>query len=346
MKNKLKFEQAINCITPRIQSILEKLSDDTKENTQEIRLRNEKPVMLIGSYGYLFLNGSGRASYICTQTSLSIKSEELTDTFNRICKYSVHSNQSSIVNGYITIEGGHRAGICGTGVGDGQSVASVRDISSINLRVASQCIGSSDEIINKLFRDGLKSVIIAGAPLTGKTTILRDMARQISGGSLDRYYKTAIVDERKEIAAVKNGVPQNDVGINCDVLDMYPKGTGIMSALRSLSPEIIICDEVGDIDEIRAIEAGINSGVKFIASVHAESYKDIIKRPQIKSLVQSGAFDFLVLLKSGKDPGQISKIYGMDELTNEVSGNCIHYDFLCDGRTVFKPKIITKDKNT
>ena len=346
MDNEKRFEQAISCISPKVRVLLANLPQEIKQQTQEIRLRNEKPIVIVGSYGCRFLSGAGRVSYICTQSSSKISSSELADTFNKICGYSVHSNQDGILNGYITIEGGHRAGICGTGVCERNKITAVRDIASINLRIAGEHFGAADEVVCRLFSSGLKSVIVAGAPSTGKTTILRDMARQISGGTLESYYKTVIIDERKEIAATKSGVPQNDVGINCDVLDMYPKGQGIVTAIRSMSPEIIICDEIGAMDDVDAIESGINSGVKFAVSVHASSYDEIKNRPQIKRLMDSGAFDYVVLLKSGFKPGVIAKIYEVGEMKNEVFSNNINYDFLYSSGKIFKPKIISKDKIT
>lgn len=344
MENKKRFEQAISCVSPKVRSLLLNLPQEIKENTQEIRLRSDRPITIVGNYGCRFINQTGRVSYICTQNSAIISSGEITDTFNRICGYSVHSNQNDILNGFITLEGGHRAGICGTGVCESDKIVAVRDVSSINLRIAGEHFGAADEIISKLYSNGLKSVIIAGAPCTGKTTILRDMSRQISGGILENYYKTVIVDERKEIAAVKGGKPQNDVGINCDILDMYPKGQGILTAIRSMSPEIIICDEIGAMDDALAIESGVNSGVKFAVSVHASSYGEIKKRPQVKKLIDIGAFDYIVLLKSGTKPCVISQFYEVGEFKNEMHSNNVYYDFLYNSGQVFKPKIISKNK--
>lgn len=346
MDNIKRYDQAVSCVSPKIRALLLSLPDELKEETQEIRLRGDRPIALIGKYGIRFLSGAGRATYICTQSSFKISQSELIDTFNRVCGYSVHSNQESILNGYITIEGGHRAGICGTGVFENNKISAVKDVASINLRIAGEHFGAANEVVGRLFSNGLKSVIIAGAPSTGKTTILRDMARQLSGGTLENYYKTVIIDERREIAAIKNGIPQNDVGVNTDILDMYPKSQGILTALRSMSPEIIICDEIGSMNDATAIDEGVNSGVKFAVSVHASNFEEIKKRPQVKSLLDSGAFDYIVLLKSGSTPGTILKIFEVGDMGNEVSSNNIYYDFLHSNGKIFKPKIITKDKTT
>lgn len=345
MDNLIKFEQAVSVLSSKIRAILLNLPESVKIKTQEIRLRSNKPIIIIGTYGCRFLSSTGRASYICSQNSKVITANELAETFNRICEYSVHSYQDSIINGYITIDGGHRAGICGTGVCCDEKISSLRDVSSINLRIAGEHIGAADEIICKLFSNSLKSIIIAGAPSTGKTTILRDLSRQLAGGCAGDYFKTVIVDERREIAATKNGIPQNDIGVNCDVLDMFPKNVGILTALRSMSPDIIICDEVGSIADASAIDSGINSGVKFAASVHASTFEELQNRPQISKLLDSGAFDNVVLLKSCQTPGIISKIYEVGEIQNEICSNNVYYDFLHSNGKIFKPKIVTKDKN-
>lgn len=162
------------------------------------------------------------------------------------------------------------------------TVKSFRDISSVNLRIAHEIPGAADEIYPSLFSQGIVSAIIAGPPLSGKTTLLRDLARRLSGVSGGRYYRVAIVDERGEIAASSGGCPQCDVGFS-DVLTGYPKDVGILTALRTLSPQIIICDEIGNLSETKRILEGMNSGVNFSSVSMSAKMKTCVAVPPRRS---------------------------------------------------------------
>ncbi len=318
-----RFDNAVANITPRIQKLLMDISSEDKENIWEIRMRNNAPVILFGSGGVFFLNRNSRISRLYSDSAVTMNLAEINDTFTRLCGYSVHTHSETIANGFVSVEGGHRAGICGTAVFSDNEISSVRDISSINLRIARENTQASKQLCELLFSDGLRSIIIAGPPTSGKTTMLRDLTRRLSSGFCGNYYKTVVIDERGEIAAVHRGNAGNDVGLNCDVLSAYPKGEGILTALRSLSPEIIICDEVGGMAEIEAIESGLNSGVKFAVSVHASSREELLSRPQIRRLLMTFAFDEIVLLKGGCSPCVISKIFRTGELLNEISRDIV-----------------------
>ena len=329
------YDQAIAILCPRIREILDRIPTQIKAQIQEIRLRGCQPVLLIGLNGTCFISETGRVSYILSSAAVRISHEEVTECFHAICGYSVHSFQESICNGYITLPGGHRAGICGTAVCENGKTKAVHDIASINLRVARQVIGAADALIEKLFRKEVPSVLLAGGPGSGKTTLLRDLARQLSTGGGGGSLRVAVVDEREEIAAVYEGVAQNDLGYNCDVLSGYPKSEAILSALRSLSPEVIICDEAGGMEEIQAIEAGVNAGVKFIASIHASTKEELLHRPQARRLLETGAFDRVVMLAGGGLPGRISQIYRAEELIDEICGDVLHSGCLHRDRPVF-----------
>ncbi|MCR4615300.1 MAG: Flp pilus assembly complex ATPase component TadA [Clostridiales bacterium] len=315
-----KFDEAVEFVVPRIRNVLSSLSPLTKESTYEIRMRANKPVVLVTAQGSVLITDTGRITSIRCDNLLTAGGDEIDETFSRMCGYSVHSHAEDIANGFVTLEGGHRAGICGTAVYLNGSIKTLRDINTINLRIARENRGAADRLFKALFEKRLNSIVIAGPPSSGKTTVLRDLARRLSGE--DKMYKISIVDERCEIASVKGGIPQTDTGINCDVLSSYSKGDGIMSAVRSLSPDMIVCDEVGGIEEISAIEAGLNSGIMFAVSVHACSRDELIRRPQLRRLLMTFAFDYVVLLNRSR-PCEISKIYRTDELTDEIRRNYI-----------------------
>lgn len=314
------FFSALSIIKGELKNKLLNLPFDIQNETAEIRLRVGKPVMLCGSYGKLFLSLEGKAkkdfhnSFICY-------SEDMNSIFSRLCSFSVHSHLQSIVNGFITIQGGHRVGICGTAVTDDKgNVTAVRDLSSLNIRIAREKKGCAADICRMLFSKGLQSIIIAGAPMSGKTTVLRDIVRTLSDG--DETKKICVIDERQEIAAMNAGFCQRDVGVNTDVFDLYPKDKGIINAVKTMSPELIAMDELCTDEEIEAISLAVNSGVKFIVTVHASDYSEILSRPQIKKLLRAFSFEKLVLLKKDK-PGELEGIYDTKELLDEIIGRNI-----------------------
>ncbi|MCM1364058.1 MAG: stage III sporulation protein AA [Faecalibacterium sp.] len=317
-ENQNNFDAAISMISPNIRQLLMNLDERTKKRTYEIRLRANRPVILFGSYSSAFFNDDSTVSMVIKNNTVILTQQELTDTFKRICGYSVHTHQSSIANGYVTMKGGHRVGIAGTAVCDSSgNISSVRDISSVNIRIAREVKNCADELMQRFFKNEANSLIIAGPPSSGKTTMLRDLIRKLSSGITGKCYKISVIDEREEIAAVSGGIPCRDIGFNCDVLNSYPKQAAIMTALKTLSPQIIACDEIGTLDEVEAIRLGVNTGVRFIVTVHASNFSELVSRPQIERLLETYSFDKIVMLGSGK-PGKIEQIYDAGELRDEI----------------------------
>ena len=300
------FNSAVLYLNEKFRSKAENINNEIRLAAQEIRLRvNKSPAIVCPNKTY-FLAHDGTLSL--KETPFFVVPTDIQETIKIICSYSIYSYQSQIKNGFITLRGGHRAGICGTAVINGGEITNIRDISSINIRIAKEIKGCSDKILKKITYNP-KGTLIAGPPSSGKTTILRDLARNLSLVQNGPVKKIAIIDERGEIAAVYNGIPQVDIGL-CDVLNGYPKGEGILQAVRVLSPNIVICDEMGNISEINAIEEGLNSGAEIIASVHCGDKKDLFNKPQIKRLLATKAFSNIILLS------KISKCTGEFEFIN------------------------------
>ncbi|WP_411676757.1 stage III sporulation protein AA [Caproicibacter sp.] len=315
-----RFDTASKCICERISTALFNLPADVKKHTQEIRLRVNRPVCICCAEGTYFLGPGGRLACRVVTGLVVAERRDLEESFRNLCSYSIYSHENEIKNGYITLSGGHRAGICGTAVLQSAVVGSVREISSINLRISREIRGAADLLLDQLGNRLQEGLLLAGAPSSGKTTILRDLARQLSGGSRGNLKKVAVVDERGEIAGTYMGVPQNDLGCCCDVLDGYPKADGILLAVRTLSPEIIICDEIGSESEVTAVEQGLNTGVTMIASIHAGSVQELMRRVQTQKLLRTGAFASVALLDAKNGPGKIAGIYKAGDLLAEAGG--------------------------
>ena len=317
----LPFDEAAALLSPRVRRILLCLPEKVRADAREIRLRTGGPVMLTGPEGPLFVTADTRAVSKPEGTLFETDRFDLFECFRSLCNYSVHSYQHEINSGFITVKGGHRAGVCGTAVIEGGRITNVKNISSINLRIARQVPGAAQPLIDFLRREGLQGAVLVGAPSSGKTTMLRDLCRQLSSGALDRLYRTALVDERGELSAVAAGAPAFDLGYATDCLYGYPKQLGIEIAIRTLSPEVIVFDEIGSRGELNAVVDGVNAGAVVFASLHAGSPEEFLKRPMAAPLLHCQAFRLFFFLDSWKNPCHIQSIKTREELQREAFGD-------------------------
>ncbi len=296
------FRKVLLYMPKRIAEAIGKISSENIRRINEIRFRVNKPVS-ISSFGKNYYVTEKGGLTTCKTLGIISNKNDINESFRAICDYSIHSYKSEISEGFITLEGGNRVGMCGTAVLNGQCIETLKYINGLNFRIAGQVIGCSEKICNRLYDKNIVSLLIIGPPLSGKTTVLKDICR-----ILGEKYKISIIDERSEISAVYHGESQNDIGTLTDIFDGYPKGEGITTAVRVMSPEIIICDEIGGKKDCDAILDSINSGVKFIASVHGSTIEEILKRNNIAKLISNGIFQYGVLLGSGSRLGEIIEI--------------------------------------
>ncbi len=308
------YSDAISQVSQKLKIVLSAVKHSIKVECSEIRLRMGKPIILVCKNKNLFLHPDGTVDdvaddfYICTYDIIS-------DTFSRMCNYSVHAHLSDVVNGFISLSGGHRVGIVGTAATNKNGeIISVRNITSLNIRIAREILDCSSEMYLKLFKNKMQSIIIAGPPACGKTTVLRDLIRKIS----DSGIKVSVIDERHELSCQSDAVNSFNLGYNSDIFVGYPKTESLNIALRTMSPQVIAIDEVVKRGEIEAISTAANCGVKLIVTVHASSYNEILNKPQTEALINTGAFDKLVLLMGPDSPGKISGIFDIRELRDEI----------------------------
>lgn len=270
------------------------------EKLQEIRLKIDKPLILISNSREI------RTNYLC-------KAEDIRIIIQKISSYSIYAFEEEIKQGYITIQGGHRVGICGSCVLEGKSIKTIKNISSINIRIAKDIKGCAEKVLPFLIENGqVLNTILISPPKCGKTTMLRDLSRLISNGASDLRLpgkNVVIVDERSEIGACYRGVPQMDVGIRTDILDNCPKSEGIIMAIRSMSPSLIICDEIGTLKDMESIVAALNSGVNLITTIHGFNEEDLYNRPVFNDVIENKVFHRAIILSNKRGIGTVEYIY-------------------------------------
>jgi stage III sporulation protein AA len=282
------------------------------DGLEEIRIRIHQPLVIrCGSKEY-FIKEDGEAVPESCRNAYKPMEEDLNRTLELMSNYSLYAFEEEIKNGYITIRGGHRVGICGQAVLAEGAVKTIKNVNGLNIRMTHQVKGCAGRVIERIARPALKHTMIISPPGCGKTTLIRDIARLLSNGDAGKGipgYNIGIVDERSEIAGCYQGVPQNDVGVRTDILDAAPKAKGMVMLLRSMSPQAIIVDEIGRKEDSDAIDEIVNSGVKVICTVHGASVADILKKAVLSEILQKDIFELFIVLKYGQSAGEIAGIY-------------------------------------
>lgn len=247
---------------------------------QEIRLRTGQPVLLHTEGRELFLREDGSLVQDSAQ-AYRVEGRELAHIMEHICHYSPYAFEEEIRQGFLTVAGGHRVGVAGQAVleKDG-SVRTIKNISFLNIRIAHQIKGAADGVLPALYgKSGLKNTLIISPPGCGKTTLLRDLIRQVSDGNrFGKGMTVGVVDERSELAGSFLGVPQNDMGIRTDVLDACPKAVGMFLLLRSMAPEVLAIDELGNVEELAELERASACGCKVLATSHGSCVEEVARR--------------------------------------------------------------------
>ncbi|WP_442052218.1 stage III sporulation protein AA [Paenibacillus sp. 2TAB19] len=305
------LSRVIHLLPLELKSLLERLPAQVKEQLEEIRIREGRPleVGFRGQSRFVANDGSLRQS--TTDDTYKSSSDLCRKLLERITNYSLYAMEEELRRGFITVTGGHRIGLAGRTILDGGTVRGIRDIGAFNIRIAREVLGASTHLLPKLLdksRKTLLSTLILAPPQQGKTTLIRDIARSVSYGywqqsDLEGWQgrKVGIVDERSEIAACMRGIPTFDIGPRTDVMDACPKAEGMMMLLRSMSPEVIIADEIGRPEDGEAIREASHAGVSVVATAHAYDLQDARGRPVLQKLLDEGTFANVVELKRTAD---------------------------------------------
>lgn len=290
--NKPRITEVLSYLPQTIRCLVERAALGEWLEIEEIRLRAGVPLTL-GIWGEsCFVTPSGGITNH-ESDAYRVTKEEVQGAFMAVCENSVYAYLDEIRQGYVTIKGGHRVGICGKAVVEGEKITTFREVSSLNFRIAHEVLGLADPIMDAIVcGTEVVSTLIISPPQTGKTTLLRDVVRQVS----NRGFKTGVADDRGELGAMYAGEPQNDVGAQTDIIDSAPKSEAILMLLRTMSPKVIISDEIACTQDVKALCQAGGTGVAVIATTHGKTLEDVKKRNLLMPLFREKIFRQAILL--------------------------------------------------
>lgn len=293
------YEQAVQALPLRLRREALSLPEGDRDRAEELRLRVGWPMTVLVEGRERSLGGP------------PVERGELDQLVEIASRASLHTVLDQVRRGYLTMEGGHRIGLCGTAVLREGEIHSLRNLSSANLRIARQVRGAAAPVLDRLCPGGrLAGTLILAPPGQGKTTLLRDLIRSVSEGEGCCPLRVALADERGEVAAMYNGQPQLEVGRRTDVTEGCPKDQGLMLLLRAMNPQVLAVDEITAPEDVRALSAAVGCGVTLLASAHGEGRAGLECRALYRPLLEEGMFRFLVRIHREGE----RRVYTVEEL--------------------------------
>jgi stage III sporulation protein AA len=305
-------ENIFDLLPVKIRNLFKELPLSIFSEIEEIRLRSNRPILVVTTGRHLSITYQGiltenlPAGYIVTL-------DDIEKALHKVSQSSIYAWEEEFRRGYITISGGHRIGLAGKVILDKGLIKSMKEISGLNLRVAREIQGVADRVMPYLLSQDKRVMhtLLVSPPQCGKTTLLRDIVRQLSSGVPYLGFpgvNVGLVDERSELAGMYGGIPQFDIGLRTDCLDGCPKAQGMMMLIRSMSPQVIATDEIGTLDDIFAMEEVLNAGISVLTTIHGKDIKEIRQRPNLGKVIEQKYFQRIIILSRSLGVGTIENI--------------------------------------